>query len=235
LVLKWLFLTLKSVGCDINESGIISIGKKQGYLYYNGIGKLNSYHSLIDTIGRDSGDHFSASEILEAYERYNKENSPESLLEEAKRKYPVGTKFKCLHDCSRGPINNLSEIQLDNDGCIRWRNSKDIGAGCLYVESKWAEIIEPDCISKAREWVKITDFGRANGNDFTLNKPYQLYKDLNKINGFTACIDDGGNIFNGWDNAFELGMKFEKCEEPKFITKVNNQLTEEIFNNLDIH
>jgi hypothetical protein len=66
-------------------------------------------------------------------------------------------------------------------GCIRWRNSKDIGAGCLYVESKWAEIIEPDCISKAREWVKITDFGRANGNDFTLNKPINYIKTLIKL------------------------------------------------------
>jgi hypothetical protein len=64
----------------------------------------------------------------------------ESLLEQARRLYPVGTKFKCLHDCSGGPIVSLDEIRLDELDTIRWYG-REKGCGCIYDAGKWAEII----------------------------------------------------------------------------------------------
>ena len=65
----------------------------------------------------------------------------ESLLEQARRLYPVGTKFKCLHDCNGGPIASLDEIRLDEWDTIRWYEKGGRGCGCIYDEGKWAEII----------------------------------------------------------------------------------------------
>jgi hypothetical protein len=66
----------------------------------------------------------------------------ESLLEQAKRLYPVGTKFKCLHDCSGGPVASLDEIRLDEWDTIRW-DGEEKGCGCIYDADRggWAEII----------------------------------------------------------------------------------------------
>lgn len=66
----------------------------------------------------------------------------EMLLAEAKWRYPVGTKFKCLHNCSGGPVVSLDEIRGDSFNCIRW-HGKDEGCGCLYDNGKWAEIVQP--------------------------------------------------------------------------------------------
>lgn len=73
---------------------------------------------------------------------FESERGKESLLEKAKRLYPVGTTFKCLHDCSGGPIVSLDEIRLDPFDTIRWYGI-DGRCGCIYDEDKggWAEII----------------------------------------------------------------------------------------------
>jgi hypothetical protein len=73
---------------------------------------------------------------------FESERRKESLLEQARRLYPVGTTFKCLHDCSGGPIASLDEIRLDSFDTIRWYG-KEGGCGCIYDECQggWAEII----------------------------------------------------------------------------------------------
>jgi hypothetical protein len=70
----------------------------------------------------------------------NKDEIKDALLKEAKKRYPIGTKFKCLHDCNRGPIKEEDyNIQTYDDiYCIRVLN----GSGCIYDSGKWAEIIE---------------------------------------------------------------------------------------------
>jgi hypothetical protein len=67
----------------------------------------------------------------------------ESLLEKARRLYPVGTKFKCLHDCNGGPVASLDEIRLDEWDTIRWYEKGGRGCGCIYDADRggWAEII----------------------------------------------------------------------------------------------
>jgi hypothetical protein len=223
---------IKSIGYSLET--LIKPSTK--FFYYTGTGGNSSVsgHLLSNANIKGSGYCFTASEILEAHERYNKENSSESLLEEAKRRYPVGTKFKCLHGWSGGLINDLSEIKIDDDdGRIKWYNSKNLTIGYLYAEGKWAEIIELECIAKAGEWVKITDFGKATAGSYMLNKPYKLFNTLNRYNGFMVYKENNGNSskIDGWSNAFDLGMKFEKCEEPKF----NNQFTEKFVYPLTTH
>lgn len=70
-------------------------------------------------------------------------------------------------------------------------------------------------IAKKGEWVRIVDFGYANSfNVFTLNKPYKLSQDLIEDDlDFRVELDDE-NKPNGWNNALDLCMKFEKCNEP---------------------
>lgn len=75
-------------------------------------------------------------------------NEKEELLDEVKRRYPIGSKFKCLHGCTGGPISNYNEIDFSDYGykkVIRWYGEK--GCGCLYddnIDIKWAEIIYED-------------------------------------------------------------------------------------------
>lgn len=73
---------------------------------------------------------------------FESERRKESLLEQARRLYPVGTKFKCLHDCGGGPIVSLDEIRLDEWDTIRWYGRAK-GCGCIYDADRggWAEII----------------------------------------------------------------------------------------------
>jgi hypothetical protein len=67
-----------------------------------------------------------------------KKPNMEDLITEAKRRYPVGTIFKCLHKCQGGPIIKEDHTFNSDDRCIRVLN----GCGCIYEDGKWAEIIE---------------------------------------------------------------------------------------------
>ena len=69
------------------------------------------------------------------------------LLEEAKLKYPVGTKFKCVNgNTDTGIINSIFTVKATfnqnpilkqySDGRIHSEN------GWIYLDGKWAEIIE---------------------------------------------------------------------------------------------
>ena len=64
----------------------------------------------------------------------------EELLEEARRRYPIGTTFKCLHDCGGGPV--LEDLRFEHDPyqVIRWYGSKG-GCGCIYDKGDWAEVV----------------------------------------------------------------------------------------------
>lgn len=67
----------------------------------------------------------------------------EDLLAEAKRRYPIGTKFKCAHikeiNDSRGSINGIFTV---TNYCLMDKNKVHSGNGWLYFEGKWAEIVE---------------------------------------------------------------------------------------------
>lgn len=129
------------------------------FIYYGGINSNQHILSLTEEQAKDnSGNYYYASEILEAYERYNKENNSE------------------------------------------------------------------ETIAKKGEWVKIVNFGRASAsNSYSLYIPYQLRQDLNKIYGFQTVVDNNGSKTNGWNNSFDLNMKFEKCTE-KEVLEIESKL-----------
>jgi hypothetical protein len=58
-----------------------------------------------------------------------------AILEEAKKRYPNGVDYKCLHGCYEGvPSNGIFIVDGD---CIRTNNE----CKCCYEDSKWAEIV----------------------------------------------------------------------------------------------
>jgi len=62
----------------------------------------------------------------------------EELLEQAKKKYPVGTRYKTASYSGTEYVVEKQTFEYD-DGNIRGEDGK----GILYREDKWAEIIEP--------------------------------------------------------------------------------------------
>jgi len=59
----------------------------------------------------------------------------EELLEKAKRDYPKGTKYKCLHDAHKGPSDGII-ISDEHSQCIRTNRSTK----CCYEKGQWATI-----------------------------------------------------------------------------------------------
>jgi hypothetical protein len=75
--------------------------------------------------------------------------SKEDLLEQAKKKYPVGTKYKCPRGTGNYP--HIFEVESSDEIKLYVSNSKDIdivGKGFLHYNNQWAEIIVDDPISK---------------------------------------------------------------------------------------
>lgn len=99
-------------------------------------------------------------------------------------------------------------------------------------------VAEPVLIAKAGDWVKIVDFGVSQPFDnWHLNTPYELLKDLTEENGFYVVKDSGGCSGNGWNHAFKNGMKFERCspllEEVKEETgTINIQINQDVLDHL---
>jgi hypothetical protein len=69
----------------------------------------------------------------------------DAILEEAIRKYPIGTKYKPLTiDESEYPIASYSTEYKPR---IHFSNSIEGGIGFLYIDGKWAEIVAPSVTS----------------------------------------------------------------------------------------
>jgi hypothetical protein len=134
----------------------------------------------------------------------------ESLLDQARRLYPVGTKFKCLHDCSGGPIASLDEIRLDSFDTIRWYG-KEQGCGCIYDECKggWAEIIP--------EEIKTTNMPIAQLTQQTISR-----SNLKAIHG---------KVCSKWQAVIEDKLKENIFDESIFVP---NDLLIEAFKEADL-
>lgn len=87
-----------------------------------------------------------------------KEIDKNALLEEAKRRYPIGTKFKSVND---------KEIYKVETNSHRWCNEGiDVeGVPWIYLRGNWAEIVEEPKVETKFEkgkWYHSTDWGRPN-------------------------------------------------------------------------
>lgn len=124
----------------------------------------------------------------------------ESLLEEAKRRYPIGTVFKDDFGLNPDGLSRTvtSELMVQGSGISHW------GIPFVYLDGKWAEII-----SKPAE--NIVPCPTINGvpvylestsgysNQFTKGKIYKV-KTSNDGRGVTFELDDQGSTTNGFRN-----------------------------------
>jgi len=104
-----------------------------------------------------------------------KEYEKQQLLEEAKKKYPIGTMVKCLMDSEIFEIKNYncdSAYSALEHGDI-WFNGGDVR---VYNNNKWAEIVKPLFTTK-------------DGKDIYDEETY-LY----------ACPSEDHNIYFPWEN-----------------------------------
>lgn len=120
----------------------------------------------------------------------------EELLAEAKRRYPIGTKYKS----TSGNINTVESMVWPNSGQddVIWAES---GKGILYDRGKWAEIIEsPKPQFIPGKWYKANTFD--NKVYYIKFKRLEKRTDYNQLYGET--ISNNGLYTNsdisGWAN-----------------------------------
>lgn len=92
-----------------------------------------------------------------------------SLLEEAKKRYPKGTNYKCA---SNPEYSHVVEIP----GCFSEPSSDIIhgerGKGCLYYKGKWAEIVKEEALpieEARRRFPEGIQFNNGNLLGFSMN------------------------------------------------------------------
>jgi hypothetical protein len=139
---------------------------------------------------------------------FNKTENMEDILELAKQKYPIGTKFKCVKDNQCGI--SISEIQIDGVGDYYSTFNDNRCNQYVYVKSKnqWAEIIS---LPETEKWIpKVGDWVIWKNDKF--NKAYKLtfYNELSK--GFKV---NHGNGDYSKSNIFEICRKALPHEIPK--------------------
>jgi len=113
-------------------------------------------------------------------------DTKESLLEEAKRRYPIGTKFKAA--------NNLIKSEVTNDD-YRCGNNENIyfsGAinSVVYYKGKWAEIIEPIHVFEIGDEVEIINPGNIHNTWKEIFIEYKFRDKIknNQLKGFSGTI-----------------------------------------------
>lgn len=83
--------------------------------------------------------------------------TPDDLLAEAKKRYPIGTKYRCAKGiCSVSKVESEDKIKFCQ---LSGKDIDIIGRGYLYTNGKWAEIISTPTVE---EDVKITE--QSGGN-----------------------------------------------------------------------
>lgn len=93
--------------------------------------------------------------------------SKKELLAEAKRRYPVGTKYKTASDDS----SNIFVLSSDD-----WSNSllddvvyAEYGKGCLYYKGDWAEIISKPTVEKHPKYVECIGLKEVDASFWSHN------------------------------------------------------------------
>ena len=106
-----------------------------------------------------------------AYEKQQKEFKIQKLLEEAARRYPVGTKFRCLvtNNIETIPKNTTFKIDWGGIGNQIYSYVNERLFHKHYYNGKWAEIIEPK--KEVEPWaigtyvVFLKEYGKSSVGD----------------------------------------------------------------------
>lgn len=121
-----------------------------------------------------------------------------SLLEQAKLKYPKGTKYISSY------IGNKAEVTGDLEYIAKSDQITDGNGGSVYLKGKWAEIVEKSVNQEISEYVECLE----DGLDRTKGKIYKVISSLG--NNFTVEDDKSENTWN---------KNFLKCNVFKLSTK----------------
>lgn len=116
--------------------------------------------------------------------------SKEELLAEAKRRYPVGTKYKCANGIHTPGNEECFEI-THGDELRFFEGSRQkidaIGRGFVYYVGKWAEIISEPAVEESLKYVECIGLEEVNvmfwSQYFTIGEIY------------LAAVDDGTTTF----------------------------------------
>jgi hypothetical protein len=142
-----------------------------------------------------------------------KEQPMEDILEEAKRRYPVGTILKCLilnkdvkvTSHSTNLLNKVTQIYFQVEG----------NHTLVYSEGKWAEIVTPVVEPKAAKYIpKVGDWVITEGySDNYDGKPLKI----NKINDGIFCFFDEVNFYENYSKShnFHIDKAIRKAESHK--------------------
>lgn len=87
--------------------------------------------------------------LEDVLEPYVEAKSKEDLLKEAKRRYPVGTKYKCPEKLGNGKTYIVEKEDVIKYYGISKTSIDILSKGYLYSHGKWAEIVEE---SNPKEW-----------------------------------------------------------------------------------
>ena len=127
-------------GC---ETKIIEINSASTYPIlcvlgnYSKFGQYFSSHSNAESV-------IFPSKTQRDWAKYVKEKETDGLLEEAKLRYPIGTKFKCLYrGFNKVSLGTYSEYSVNTSNEIWIQTEGNYPNGKIYENGKWAEIIEP--------------------------------------------------------------------------------------------
>ena len=142
------FLSGKNKYVRSDENPLYTKGIIEKFMYKNDFVFRVKWKNGENNIYRESD--------IVSFEEHMKE-----VLEEVKERYPPGTQFKCLHNASGGPVNDVSEFRYEKDSCcIRWHGHKG-GVGCVYDpdrEEKFATIIESSKDYLKKWQIKVDDY-----------------------------------------------------------------------------
>jgi len=140
-----------------------------------------------------------------------------SILEEARKKYPIGTKFICVHLRQEKIVNEYIDNYL-SFGCIRSNG----GGSCLYDKNiGWAIIVETPAFNQKElllqeaklKYPPGTKFESPSGDIFTVSDKKDPY-----INDFAPNIIWNGD---GLGRIYNEGKWSRILESPKYVAGID--------------
>ena len=141
----------------------------------------------------------STKEAFDAQNNNIKQPDLNNLLEEAKKRYPIGTKVDSLGGMSDQIINHNNPYFVENNKHIRFTEN------CLvYNEGQWAEIIEPAKPVETKSKYRIAaEEALKKFSDIQIGDEYMTIRNNTYIaNKSPRIVEDGSDTFIDCGNGF---------------------------------
>jgi len=163
-----------------------NLSNGRGGMYYGNLGQVwqigsinDDWYKPIESMKFTGGSlklHNLRKVILAEINSVSYIGKKEELLEQAKKKYPVGTRYKSASYSETEYVVEKQTFEYTSDGDIHGEDGK----GILYRKGKWAEIIEPPkaevLTSNQTTYQPIVTSYSYNGVKATLENMYPDFK-----------------------------------------------------------